>query len=328
MTLLTLHGREVENVFDLLGQGEDGMTYSLGWALQQASPFLQRICARVGLRDSLENVSVHLQHSRSGFGRTDIEVVSPGEGMVVVEAKRGFVFPSEKQIRQYLKGVQADPVREAPFRHMVVLTAYPEEVAFQNPCAPTRVDGVPVSIQYLSWRTVVSLARDSIASATRPAARVLTDFVSYLQRCITMQDRESNMVYVVALSHDTFAGGHITFIDVVQTHNRYFHPVGNHYPTSPPNYIAFRYGGRLQSIHFVENVKVITQFAEHFPGTSNERVKPLFLYTLGPAIQPSHEVRSGPIRNMRCYCMLDTLLTCNTVQEALKETKRRLEEAA
>ena len=143
-----------------------------------------------------------------------------------------------------------------------------------------------------------------------------------------MQDRESNMVYVVALSHDTFADGHITFIDVVEKHGRYFHPVGNHYPTSPPNYIAFRYNGRLQSIHFVENVEVITQFGRYFPGTSNERVEPLFLYTLGPTIRPDHEVRSGPIRNMRCYCMLDTLLTCETVQEALQKTKHRLEEGA
>lgn len=41
MAVLTLHGRPIENVFGLLGQGEDGMTYSLGWALQKTKQRLE-----------------------------------------------------------------------------------------------------------------------------------------------------------------------------------------------------------------------------------------------------------------------------------------------
>ena len=264
--------------------------------------------------------------SRSGFGRTDVEIASPGIGSVIVEAKKGYALPSDKQLLKYVQGASKDKIRKTTLRSIVVLTAYPEEVVHQDPDAPNQILDTPV--KYLSWRSAIELAERSAAETSGGERRVLNDFISYLRGMITMQDRQSNMVYVVALSPRTFMGGKTTFIEVVEKFNQYFHPVGNHYPTVPSNYLGFRYYGQLQSIHFVEDVQVITQFGKYFPGTSNEKTDPHFLYKLGPPIRPSVATRSGPIRNMRCYCMLDTLLTCDTVQEALQETKRRLDAGA
>ena len=83
MTLLTLYGRQMGNAFDLLGEGENGMTYSLGWALKNSSKFLLKFISKIKLGGNLEHISLHLQKSRSGFGRTDIEIVSPGIGSVI-----------------------------------------------------------------------------------------------------------------------------------------------------------------------------------------------------------------------------------------------------
>ncbi|MCG2728873.1 MAG: hypothetical protein L6276_01100, partial [Acetobacterium sp.] len=40
----------------------------------------------------------------------------------------------------------------------------------------------------------------------------------------------------------------LSWIDIVEKRNKYFHPMGmNGWPKEPPNYIAFRYYGKLQS---------------------------------------------------------------------------------
>ena len=325
MIQLKLHGRDVSNVFYLLGEGEDGMTRSLGWALKNSPSFLERICSKVKLGGDQGNLYVDLQRSRSGFGRTDVEITSAGAGKVIIEAKRGYSLPTEGQLSKYAEGQNTDKdAGSSPLRSIVVLTAYPETVTYQDTRAPQAIGTTP--IKYLSWHTVKEMAERSLEKASRPERRVLGDFIDYLGGLVTMHDRQSNMVYVVALSRDKFGGGNISFVDVVKKHSQYFHPVGNRYPTSPPNYLGFRYNGQLQSIHFVDGVKVFTKFSRHFPGTSSDGMTPHFLYTLGPEIVPKHTVKSGPIRNMRCYCMLDTLLTCESIREALFETKKRLGE--
>lgn len=118
-----------------------------------------------------------------------------------------------------------------------------------------------------------------------------------------MQDVKSNIVYVVSLGDNAPDGGSLSWIEIVRDRRRYFHHVGGTWPKEPPNYLAFRYAGRLQSIHHVESY-VISTDAGDLPGLppswdwSVPRVGrgtgPHFLYTLGPAIFPPQIVRSGP----------------------------------
>lgn len=88
--------------------------------------------------------------------------------------------------------------------------------------------------------------------------------------------------------------------------------------------MGFRYDGKLQSIHHVEDYEIVddltTKIAEMYPDPR----PPHFLYTLGPAIRPAKEVKTGPIHGKsRLKCMLDTLLTSDTVAEAHAITKER-----
>lgn len=141
-----------------------------------------------------------------------------------------------------------------------------------------------------------------------------------------MQDPYSNLVFVVSLGSDTPEGSSVSWIDIVAERQQYFHPVGNRWPKEPPNYIAFRYWGRLQSIHHIERFVVTTNIGEEVVGYPKREAIPHFVYSLGPPIRPNHVVKSGPRvqRSARVRVMLDLLLTCETITEALDKTKERL----
>ena len=135
-----------------------------------------------------------------------------------------------------------------------------------------------------------------------------------------MQNKDSNWVYVVSLGANTPDGCNLTWIQIVQKYNKYFCPVGKYgFPKEPPNYIAFRYDGRLQAIHHIEDYTVTRNLHEQFPEMPDEALaENHFIYSLGPAIVPSKTVKTGNIyRSGRVWAMLDTLLTCDARQSRL-----------
>ena len=73
-----------------------------------------------------------------------------------------------------------------------------------------------------------------------------------------MERQTDNNVFVVVLGQSPMVPGQThTWIDVVEKDKCYFHPVGNHWPVRPPNYIGFRYRGRLQSVHHIESFEIV-----------------------------------------------------------------------
>ena len=140
-----------------------------------------------------------------------------------------------------------------------------------------------------------------------------------------METRYSNMVYVVSLSRKTRQGWKLSPVDLLEAKRRYHYSVRPSWP-DPPNYLAFRCGGKLQSIHHVEGCDIVDN-----PRRANGNIAPArgwgprYVFRLGPSFRPDHEVRTGKGLPMatRCWCMLDTLMTCRTISEAKQETKRR-----
>ena len=104
--------------------------------------------------------------------------------------------------------------------------------------------------------------------------------------------------------------------------------MGKRWPKDPPNYVGFRYFGKLQSIHHVESYEIFTNPNEKFQEIPGKKWNPHFLYKLGPAIIPPREVKSGNIRNRHDWCMLDTLLITDTISEAKSITGKRKEGAS
>ena len=73
---LLLHSRPVHTVFDLLGDNEDDITYSLGWALANSGRLVTELLTEVfgGSEDASETTALRLQETVGGAGRTDVEV--------------------------------------------------------------------------------------------------------------------------------------------------------------------------------------------------------------------------------------------------------------
>ena len=143
---------------------------------------------------------------------------------------------------------------------------------------------------------------------------------------MTSQNKDSNWVYVVSLANGKPEGSNISWIEIVNKCGRYFHPVGvNGWPKEPPNYIAFRYAGKLQSIHHIEDYIVSKNMHDEIIEMPDEVWDDNhFIYKLGPAIKPLKEVKTGNIYpSGRVWAMLDTLLTADTISEARDISKER-----
>jgi hypothetical protein len=143
-----------------------------------------------------------------------------------------------------------------------------------------------------------------------------------------IQNIESNWVLSVVLSRDTPKDWNISWMDIVKKKNRYFHPAGwNGWPKNPVNYIGFRYDGKLQSIHHIENYEIFTNPHDHIPEIPNYNWEPCFIYRLGPSIELPKQIRNGRIfPSARIWCMIDTLFTCETIHDAMKLSKKRVED--
>ena len=333
MTQLMVHGQKVDTVFELLGNNENAMTYSLGWALAKSGFFSSALAQMLEVVNGFSNsMHIRLQDHAQEKGYTDIELIDPGEHHIIIEAKRGFTVPGKDQLEKYADRLLARADTKAK-PSLVVLAESDRDETWLELHVPPNVKGIPV--RAISWRRFQSMALHSIAQASHEEKRLLKQLIQYLDKVTSMQNQNSNLVYVVSLNSSTFSDSKITFIDVVEEFGKYFHPVGGSkggWPVEPPNYIAFRYHGALQSIHHIESYTAIEDYYPHFPVPENSPAgEPHYLYTLGTAIKPPHEVRTNDangnypnlFRSARKWCFLDLLLTCDSVAEAAGKTRER-----
>lgn len=213
----------------------------------------------------------------------------------------------------------------APIKRLVTVTNAP--AAYASVSLPNAIEEIPIA--HLMWREVFHLTRAAKPSEGNRNKALLDEFCIYLKGILGMENSRSNLVYVVSLSSGSEWG--VNARDVVNKYKRYFYPVGGkgRWP-DPPNYIAFRYEGRLQTIHHVEAFSVLTEPKTVFPEATTDLVPPPYLLELGPEIRPAQSVPTGPgiPRANRVWCILDLLLTSATVTDARKDTKRRLGEGA
>jgi hypothetical protein len=326
MPAIQLHGRSIKSVFELLGSDENAMTYALGWCMAHVAGLIELLATEFDADAPGSDATVLLQEHGGKNGITDIEVYDPGKVAWILEAKAGFSPPSIEQLTKYADRLLAlDDTHAA--KMLVVLAQSDRRDLWLKMQVPQSVNDVPVRV--VSWGQIRKCADKAYAVTDNTGKALLRQFTGFLDRVLGMQVTTSNNVFVVSISRDTFGGGPTTFMEVVEKFGKYFHPVGSGWPVSPPNYMAFRWDGRLQSIHHVDEYEIITDFALHFPDTTEGQMRPHFLYHLGPAIRPSHEVRTGGnIQSARLYAHIDLLLTADTIIEAGAKTRERIERAS
>jgi hypothetical protein len=322
MPHLTLHGRRIDSVFSLLGEKENHITYSLGWALTRSPGFLRQFLGRaVGEWSGDDSgLSVLLQDSSPGSGITDIEIRSK-DLHVIIEAKRGWELPSLAQLSRYAP--RFGKVAATKIQRIVTMSECSQEYA--DHYLASSVAGIP--LRHVSWRDLSHLTE--LTSGSHAEKRLMAELRNYMATIVSMQRQESNWVYVVSLNSSEWAPG-LTFIQVVVDRHRYFHRYGRDgWPNEPPNYLGFRFDGKLQGIHHVEDAEVVRNFHPHFPERPDRDEDPCLLYRLGPRIAPAREVKTGAIYpSGRKWAMLDLLLTSSSIAEACAESNRRVKSSA
>jgi len=327
-----VHERKVETVFELMGSNENAMTYSLGWALAKCNGFCQSLAVLLGIADGFsDEMRINLQEHASGKGITDIELRDHNKYHIIIEAKRGFTVPSTRQLEKYADRLHGSSDGKAQ-KMLVVLAESDRNEQWLSQHVPTSVKNI--AVKAISWKSVQQVARDSLNVASHEEKRLLKQLCTYFGRVTTMQNQNSNEVYVVSLGTTKIAGKY-TSINILEEFGKYSHPVGGNrkgWPVEPPNYIAFRYRGALQSIHHVEAYTIIENYYPHLPVPKHSYTgDPLYLYTLGEAIKPTHRTPTNDpqkhyspiVRSARTWCFIDLLLTCGSIAEAAAKTKER-----
>jgi hypothetical protein len=318
---LLVRGAEVDSVFELLGYEENDLTYSIGWALSNVDIFLRKLIEKVSDKKySFKDVAVRLQeYGKHGDERsfTDIELLIDNKLFCIIEAKKGWNLPTEHQLKKYISRFEDYPSHE---HKLVVISECKKEYA-KGELKEYKV-GLPV--EFISWQDVYKIVGKIYPRCGYHDKKLLDQLDSYLKKVIAMQDKESNMVFCVSLGSGTPDWSRLSWIDIVEKKRRYFYPVGSGWPKEPPNYIAFRYRGELQSIHHVDRYEIVTKMYKHLPVDKDEW-DPTFLLKLGPPFRPNKQVKNGKIYpSQHLWCMLDTLFTCHTIKEARDLTDKRM----
>jgi hypothetical protein len=257
VTALHRSRTRVESIFGLHGSDENDLSAAFAFAMSRSSSFLravlQSVCSK--LSDIPEPISIHLQTSRVSAGITDVEVRLGRNSIVVFEAKIGSEYPTAAQLGMYVSGCRAAGFGTI---QMVALTSR-EPVKGSEPTDWERI-GAPVCAR--SWRWIRQVLRAVIRSESASGTRtMLSELLTFLEGFMGIERAYSNLVYVVVLGGGYPVRWKTSWIDIVEKHHRYFYPVvGGGWPP-PPNYMGFRYGGRLQSIRHVEKFEVVPRRA-------------------------------------------------------------------
>lgn len=323
---LYIFNDKIESVFQLLGQKENDISYSVGYAFGNCATFLQKFLQYLKIKTPFEpdKIKIRLQAHEKDKGFTDFELIQDNEFYIIIEAKRGWVFPTKTQLDKYATRVSFVTSNAKDKRIIVFNESIPAYT--KTHFGITDIRKIPVEV--ISWNGLVKIASSSKSIGRNAENKLLKELIIYLNKISSMQKTDSNMVYVVSLGSGIPDKWTISWQDIVNKHSKYFHPVGGSkggWPLEPPNYIAFRYNGKLQSIHHIDEYEVFTDPTIHFSTIPKGNWEPHYLYHLGPAMRPSNEVKTGKkiFRNMRVWAALDLLLTSKTIQDARDETQKR-----
>ena len=271
MPELLLHGRPVHTVFDLLGSRENDLTYALGWALAKSPRLVAALLAEVAhelaVAEEGQEPAVRLQEHIPGSGFTDVEIRTE-KLHLIIEAKRGWALPDEEQLSKYAASL-------TPGLTGAMLIAAEGSPAFATGRYPSTVyppGGDPVPVLYRSWEQLTRLCK-SLSAGASAESLLLRELTRYLRGLVNMQNHRDNMVYVVSVGEKPTPWSPISPRKIVSDHGHYFHPVGGGaggWPKEPPNYLGFRYDGRLQQIHHVDDVEVTQRPRDFLPGFGPE----------------------------------------------------------
>lgn len=327
MRLLAIGSAAATSVFDLLGRKENDLTYAVGWCLAESPAFLHRFVALAGglELDDASDVELHLQnYDRDDLrvGITDIEIRSSAIHLIV-EAKRDWGLPSRKQLERYVPILRRSTADRGKKRFIVLTRWGSESATIIEQELGREVAGFPIST--IGVADVIKAARRSLAEERAQRPRLfLRELLAYLEGGGYVANHRDSRVLVVPLGKSASEIGAHHYHEIPYKLGVYWYGMKGGQKL-PPNYVGFRFDGKLQSIHHVDASQHFARFSEVFPKATTDW-GPGVLLTLGPPVRPEG-VRSGKLRDRRVWADIDLLLTSATVAEAERLTRER-EQAA
>lgn len=299
--LLKGYGKEIDCIFQLLGNHENDITKSIAYVISRCDIFAFNLLIKLGISKNdinLDLITITYQQIQEE-GVSDIEIYYPGMFHIIIEAKIGFNLPSHTQLNKYANDLNStnEPLK-------LIFTLSDSHFIEAESKINSEINNIP--IKHIRYQTIFELIEDSIPDSNNQSKRMLNELKKFLKGVISMQDSHSNTVYVVPINSES-----------QDEHNKertYHCPVGNGFLKSPVNYLGFRFNGQLQYINHVESVETY----------KNSQNMPMFKFHLGPDIIPNKIVKTGGnFRGTKFYCDIDLLLTCDTIIEARKKTDQR-----
>ncbi|MGP8064510.1 MAG: hypothetical protein ACLP5O_18440 [Acidimicrobiales bacterium] len=312
---LTRHGKQVESVFDLLGRQENDLTAALGFTLSRSSHLLERLLNRIGYTGN--GPAILRLETRDGAGRTDLEIESPGF-LVVIEAKRGWHLPEKWQLEQYVGRVRT-------WGAGTLVTLSDCSTAFAILQLPQSLEGVQVI--HLPWSDVKADIEQAARVAGLAERHWLGELRDYLRRTVEVTDPSSGWTYCVSLSvRKPGGGGKQRFIDFVVDDGVYFHPYGwgSGWPSDPPNFFAFRWGGHVRQIRRAMSHEVVPNLQQFWPDIplDEDTTRPHVVHRLGPELPMEGPLPAGAnYRASRLWVLVDQLLVSETLKDAIATSK-------
>jgi hypothetical protein len=315
-----LHDEEIQSIFELLGSDENDLSFSIGFTLSKSPKLLKELIKRIFGHVQFKNAVIKLQQHGKHPGFTDMEIILDNKFFFVIEAKKGWNLPSISQFRRYLQRFKEYGRMNRLF---VVLSDCTEEY-FKTQFPNTLYN---INISSISWTEIIELIDDARYNASNKEKWILDHLKDYLREVVVVENQESNWVYVVSLSLSERipSWSKLSWRDMVVKKEHYFYPNEKNWPKIPPNYIAFRYDGKLQSIHHVKKYEVVQDVHKYIPEIKRWKLQNYYLLWLGPKFEPRKELPNGNIwSNGRFWCLLDTLFTSKTIAEAIEISKKRV----
>jgi len=143
-----------------------------------------------------------------------------------------------------------------------------------------------------------------------------------------MRNVSSNWAYCVVLAPGAMPGSTASWMDVPLVHRRYTHAHDKHWPTTPPNYLAFRWRGKVRQFNHVENTVIVDDLSEALPTLfmPGAVTGPHAVHELGPPIELPRPLPNGRIyATARVWVMIDLLFTATNLKDAtvLSQARRQ-----
>ena len=144
-----------------------------------------------------------------------------------------------------------------------------------------------------------------------------------------LQDINTNMVMVVILEEELPKSCNISYHELITKYKYFFHPVNvGSWPKKPPNYIAFFLDNKMLSMHHIESYEVFNDPNDVIAEIESQIWETHYFYLLGKPIMPQSKIKIGKNKEKIIWCMIDTILTAQSLDEALAITEERKTSAA